>query len=234
MGKLLLARPKRLSHGVYMIFANLGNVLKDCLNINVYDEYISDAVDMVINHFWNPDYRVIFENINPDYTVDLDSYDGRHINPGHGLESCWFMLNYAEKNNPKLIPKICDEIKGLLEFGWDPKYDGILYFMDVLGKSHLELQWDMKLWWPHNEAILATLYAYRLIGDEYFLKWFQKIDEYSFRNFKDQEYGEWFAYLNRQGEPTHTLKGGKWKCFFHLPRCLLLAIEQMQLSERSV
>ena len=69
-----------------MIFANLGNVLKDCLNINVYDEYISDAVDMVINHFWNPDYRVIFENINPDYTVDLDSYDGRHINPGHGLK----------------------------------------------------------------------------------------------------------------------------------------------------
>ena len=35
------------------------------------------------------------------------------------------------------------------------------------------------------------------------------------------DYGEWFGYLNRQGEPTHLLKGGKWKTFFHLPRYLM-------------
>jgi N-acylglucosamine 2-epimerase len=103
--------------------------------------------------------------------------------------------------------------------------------MDVLCKPHLELSWDMKLWWPHNEAILATLFAYRLTKDHYFLDWFHKIDEYTFSHFRDPEYGEWFAYLNRQGTPTHMLKGGKWKCFFHLPRCLLLGIEQMKLCE---
>jgi hypothetical protein len=91
------------------------------------------AVEMVVDHFWNPNYSVIFENINPDYTFDLDSYDGRHIIPGHGLESCWFMLQYAEKNKrPELIPKICEEIKGLLDFSWDPARDK---FEKILSKT---------------------------------------------------------------------------------------------------
>ena len=230
--KSLPARKKHLRHGLYMIFANLGNVLKDCLQINVYNEQIKEAVEIVVDHFWNPNYSVIFENINPDYTFDLDSQEGRHIIPGHGLESCWFILQYAEQNNRhELIPKICEEIKGILDFSWDPKYGGILYFMDVLGKPHLELSWDMKLWWPHNEAILATLYAYKLTKDQCFLDWFHNIDEYAFSHFRDPEHGEWFAYLNRQGSPTHMLKGGKWKTFFHLPRCLLLGIEQMKLCD---
>lgn len=46
--------------------------------------------------------------------------------------------------------------------------------------------------------------------------------------FKDPEYPEWFAYLNRRGEPTHLLKGGKWKTMFHLPRCLFVALQQMR------
>jgi N-acylglucosamine 2-epimerase len=87
------------------------------------------------------------------------------------------------------------------------------------------------LWWPHNEATLATLYAFRLTQDREFLDWFHRVHEYAFTHFRDPEYGEWYGYLNRQGIPTHTLKGGKWKTFFHLPRSLLCGIEQMKLYE---
>ena len=74
-----------------------------------------------------------------------------------------------------------------------------------------------------NEAILATLYAYRLIGDEYFLKWFQKIDEYSFRHFKDQEYGEWFAYPNRQGRTDTHPKRGQMEMLFSSPTVFIVS-----------
>lgn len=227
--KSMHARPARLSHGVYMILANLGTVVKECLASSDYDKSVADAVEMVIKNFWRPEHRVLFENINPDHTVDLDSGDGRHINPGHGLESCWFILRYAERNNrPELIPQVAAIIKALLDFGWDKKYGGIFYFMDVLGKPKLELECDMKLWWVHNEALVATLYAYRLTKDPQFLEWFKKLDKWSFEHFRDPQYGEWYGYLNRQGEPTHLLKGSKWKCFFHLPRCLIMCIEQMK------
>jgi N-acylglucosamine 2-epimerase len=59
------------------------------------------------------------------------------------------------------------------------------------------------------------------------LDWFYKIDEWTWKRFPDPEYGEWFGYLNRRGEPTLMLKGGKWKTFFHLPRALLECSERL-------
>lgn len=124
---------------------------------------------------------------------------------------------------------ICRIISDTLELGWDREFGGIYYFMDALGKPHLELQHDMKLWWPHNEALIALLYACRLSGEDKFLEKFRQVDQWTWSHFPDPEYGEWFAYLNRRGEVTHKLKGGKWKTFFHLPRCLKVSVEQMKL-----
>jgi len=222
--KAMPDKQKRLALGPYMILANLGTVMKQCLGITDYDKKTREAIDLVLDKFWNEKYKVLFENINPDYTFDLDSCDGRHLNPGHGLESMWFIIEYAEQNNaPELIPKACKIIKALLEFGWDKEHGGIYYFMDALGKPHVELQWNMKLWWVHNEATLACLYAYRNTKDKEFWEWFVKIHDYSFGHFRDVKFGEWFGYLDRYGNPTHTLKGGRWKTFFHVPRCLLFA-----------
>ena len=140
---------------------------------------------------------------------------------------------YFERVDDKeLIKRSCDYIDELFKFGTDKKYGGIFYFMDVLGKPHIELQHDMKLWWPHNEAAIAALYAYKLSGDEKFLDYFKQVDEYMWNHFRDPDYGEWFAYLNRQGEPTHCLKGGKWKTFFHLPRCLMVSADLMRSMQK--
>ena len=227
--KSLSGRPARLNLGHFMILANLGHVMKECLGTNEYDADSAKAVMTVMDKFWNPEFRVIFENVNTDGSFDLESCDGRQINPGHGLESMWFVLQYAEKtNDKKLIEKACDYISGLLDFGWDKTFGGIYYFMDALGKPHVELQADMKLWWPHNEGAIAALYAYKLSGDRKFLEWFKKIDEWSFANFQDKEYGEWFAYLHRDGSPANMMKGGKWKTFFHLPRFLLVSLKLMK------
>ena len=57
---------------------------------------------------------------------------------------------------------------------------------------------------------------------------FKEFDSYTWSHFKDPLYPEWFAYLNRQGIPTHNLKGGKWKTFFHLPRMLYISSQQMR------
>ena len=140
------------------------------------------------------------------------------------------MLSYLEKrpDSQEKINKICDIILSTLEYGWDKQYGGIYYFMDVLGKPHLELQHDMKLWWVHNEATLACLHAYKVTGDEKFAEWFKKVDDYTWSHFPDPEYGEWFAYCNRRGEVTHALKGGKWKTFFHVPRGLLFAAQLLK------
>ena len=227
--KSLAGRPKRQTLGHYMILANLGYVLNECLGTGQYEKDIQLAAEKVLSTFWNEERGLLFENVNADGSFDLDSCDGRHLNPGHALESMWFIIQHAEKvNRPDMIEKACAITRRMLEFGWDAKYGGMLYFMDALGKPHIELQADMKLWWVHNEAILATLFAYRLSGDRVFLDWFHRLDDWTWQHFPDPEYGDWFGYLNRAGEPTHTLKGGKWKSYFHLPRFLVQGVRQMR------
>ena len=76
----------------------------------------------------------------------------------------------------------------------------------------------MKFWWPHNEAIIATLLAYQLTGDEKYARWHRLVARLGLRAFPRPEYGEWFGYLHRDGSVSTPLKGNMWKGFFHLPR----------------
>ena len=46
-------------------------------------------------------------------------------------------------------------------YGWDKECGGLLYFLDVGGHSPLQLEWSMKLWWVHCEALVAWLMAYQ-------------------------------------------------------------------------
>lgn len=227
--KGMSGKAKRLSHGQFMMLANLAYEMRTCLGSNEFDSSAQDAVEAVVGRFWNPEMRILFENINPEGPAfDLNSCEGRMVNPGHGLESMWFMLQHAEQTGDKaLIAKAADIIKGIFAFGTDREFGGIYYFMDALRKPHLELQWDMKLWWPHCEALIACIFAYRLTKEQWFLDKFEEIDKWTWEHFRDPEYPEWYAYLNRRGEPTHTLKGGKWKTFFHLPRCLFTVADQI-------
>lgn len=219
------------SLGQYMMMANLGLIMNDCLGSREFDSAMDTAVDMVLNKFYSPDFGLVFENmpVNSD-KPDLESSIGRQMNPGHVLEAMWFLLNHLEgkPGEEDKVKAICNIIANTFEFGWDKTYGGIYYFMDALGKPHLELQHDMKLWWVHNEAILAALYGYSASKDPLFLDWFRKVDEWTWNHFPDPEYGEWYAYCNRAGDVTHSLKGGKWKTFFHAPRCLLFAAQKMR------
>ncbi|MFA6815655.1 MAG: AGE family epimerase/isomerase [Lentisphaeria bacterium] len=231
--KALSGKQSYLAHGEYMMMANLGMIMDDCLGGNKYDKELDNAMDMVLNKFYQPAYKTVFENILPDGSLDMASCQGRMLNPGHVLESMWFMLNAAMKqgDSKKTEQKVCAIILSTLNLGWDKKEGGIFYFMDALNKPHIELQHDMKLWWVHNEALIACLFAYKSSRNPIFMQWFKKVDNYTWSHFKDTDYPEWFGYLNRAGTPTHLLKGGKWKTFFHLPRCMMMCSKLLRELE---
>jgi N-acylglucosamine 2-epimerase len=90
----------------------------------------------------------------------------------------------------------------------------------VFHKPVQEYWHDMKFWWPHNEAIIATLLAWHITGDAKYAQWHKLVHDWSFAHFPDPEHGEWFGYLHRDGTPSVTLKGNLWKGPFHLPRML--------------
>ena len=187
-----------------------------------YDVVIKDIINDMISLHYKEDLKCVLENVNLDGSI-LDNPTGRTINPGHTIENSWFLMNYANNTSDKeLLEKALNMLKWSLELGWDKEFGGVYYFRDVYNRPCEQLEHDMKLWWVHNECLIATLTAYVLTGDEVFEKWYDKLHEYIFSHFPDKEFGEWYGYLHRDGTVSHTQKGSLWKGPYHLPRCLIL------------
>ena len=187
---------------------------------SLLDKTIDVALHEVFDVFYQPDLGVMVENLAPDGSL-IDCFEGRKVNPGHDLESLWFMMNLGLRlDRQDIIDKSMEIALRVIEYGWDKEYGGIFYFMDRKGYPTQELEWDQKLWWVHLESAIAMIKGYQLTGNEKALEWFLKLDEYMWSRFKDPEYPEWYGYLNRRGEVLLPLKGGKWKGCFHVPRGL--------------
>ncbi len=203
-----------------MILSNLVLEVEHLIEPKQVKETIDYATNEVMEIFYRKDLGLILENVAVNGSF-VDTFEGRLICPGHGLESMWFLMDIGVRNGDMaLILKTTDIALDLLDFGWDKEYGGIFYFKDVKGNPTDRLDWDQKLWWVHQEAILAMLKGYAHTGDERCWLWFEKLHDYAWNHFADKEHGEWFGYLNRRGEVLINLKGGKWKGCFHTPRFL--------------
>lgn len=206
--------------GLPMILANLSLEIEELLDEHLLQKLRSQCIHTVMNEFYRADLGVILENINLDNTFS-DTFEGRLINPGHGLEAMWFIMDLASKNKDQELINKCGKIGlEILDYSWDKEFGGIFYFMDVKGYPPQQLEWNQKLWWVHLESAIMCIKAYHLTGDEEYWKWFLKIHNYQWSHFRDPENGEWFGYLNRDGSLLLDLKGGKWKGCFHVPRAM--------------
>ncbi|WP_321996746.1 AGE family epimerase/isomerase [Draconibacterium orientale] len=201
-----------------MILCNLALEIEHLLEPELVNSTVEKVLHEVMEVFYQPDSGLILENVNPDGSFS-DSFEGRLLNPGHAIEAMWFIMDLSERlKRPELAQKAVDIALRTLKYGWDEKFGGIFYFLDIKGNPPQQLEWDQKLWWVHIETLITLIKGYALTGNEECLAWFEKVHDYSWAHFADAEYGEWYGYLNRQGEVLLPLKGGKWKGCFHVPR----------------
>ena len=202
-----------------MILSNLSLEIEHLIDKDFLQQTIDECIHEVMNVFRRPELGgIIVENVHIDGTLS-DSFDGRLVNPGHGIEAMWFIMDLGERlNRPKLIDDAVKTTLAILEYGWDNEYGGIFYFMDRLGHPNQQLEANQKLWWVHIETLISLLKGYQLTGSEECWEWYKKVHNYTWTHFKDQDNPEWWGYLNREGEVLFDLKGGKWKGCFHVPR----------------
>ncbi|TKC09669.1 AGE family epimerase/isomerase [Pedobacter frigoris] len=211
-----------------MILSNLSLEMEHVLDKKTVDDLLRTVIHEVMNVFYQEDTGLILENVNLDGSFS-DSFEGRLINPGHAIEAMWFMMDLGVRlKDQQLIEKATEIALHTLEYGWDKEFGGIFYFLDIMNKPVQQLEWDQKLWWVHLEALVCMAKGYTLTGRAECKDWFERLHDYSWSNFRDPEHGEWFAYLNRRGEVLLPLKGGKWKCCFHVPRALFQVFKTLK------
>jgi len=213
------------SHSPAMIIIDLCKTMRNVDDTHDYDSIILDSCEKVANQFHKPELGCLLENIRPDGNYDSSRPEGRLVNPGHAIESSWFILEEAiSLGNHGLAKKALSILDDSMDMGWDSEYGGIYYFLDSEGKQPYPLEWDMKLWWPHNEALIALMMAYGYTNDSKYLNQFKRVYEWSVTHFADEQYGEWFGYLRRDGSLSQTVKGSIWKGPFHVPRFYMKCI----------
>lgn len=199
-----------------MLLQEIESLLEPGLVTGLYDECIQELTQT----FYDRNTGILFENVDMKGNFS-DTMDGRLICPGTIVEGMWFIMDLAEKRGDRaLISKACDIVLSTMEYGWDKEFGGLYYFMDYKGYPLQQLEGDQKLWWVHVEALISLLKAYHHTGKIEFWNWFLKVHEYTWSHFPDPENGEWFGYLNRQGQVNVDLKGGKWKGCYHIPRAM--------------
>ncbi len=182
-------------------------------------QWIDRSIAAIERDFYKPDLGALMEMVGPKGEV-IDHFDGRTLNPGHAIECAWFVLHEAKHRarDPRLLKLGLGILDCMWARGWDREHGGLLYFVDLKGLPVQEYWAEMKFWWPHNEAEIATLLAWQLTRDDKYAEWHTLVHDWSHRVFADPEHGEWFGYAHRDGRISTRLKGNTWKGPFHLPR----------------
>lgn len=208
-------------HSITMILINVANVLKQVIDDPELDEQTDQSLESLINNFAHPEFKALLETVGPNGEF-IDSINGRLINPGHCIETSWFLMDVAERRGDKKLLEFALQILDWSwDWGWDEEFGGIINFRDCKGYPQQDYSQDMKFWWPQTEAIIANLYAYKLTGDEKYLKRHRQISEWTYAHFPDHEYGEWYGYLHRDGSVAQAAKGNIFKGPFHIPRMMI-------------
>ena len=212
------------SHSIIMILINVGSCIRKVINDPKLTEQIDESIAKLKKFFIHPEFKCLLETVGKNGEF-VDTCMGRTINPGHCIETSWFIMEEAKQRGwDKEITDMALQIfDWSWDWGWDKQYGGIINFRDCRNLPSQDYSQDMKFWWPQTETIIASLYAYLATGDDEYIYKHQRISEWTYAHFPDTEFGEWYGYLHRDGTVAQPAKGNLFKGPFHIPRMMIKA-----------
>ena len=210
-------------HSITMIMINVASCIRKVIADAELDRQIDESLHALKTCFIHPEFKALLETVGPNGEF-VDTLNGRVINPGHCIETAWFLFDVATERGDKELTRLAlTVLDWSWEWGWDKEYGGIINFRDCKNFPPQDYSQDMKFWWPQTEAIIANLYAFKLTGEEKYLKRHKQVSDWTYAHFPDAEYGEWYGYLHRDGSVAQTAKGNIFKGPFHIPRMMTKA-----------
>lgn len=209
-------------HSITMILINTAARIREVISDSELDAQIEESINAIEKYFIHPEFKALLETVGSNGEF-INTCNGRIINPGHCIETSWFILEEAKYRNwdERLVKLALQILDWSWEWGWDKEYGGIINFRDCCNMPPQDYSQDMKFWWPQTETIIATLYAYQATGDEKYLEMHKQISDWTYSHFPDKEYSEWYGYLHRDGTIAQPAKGNIFKGPFHVPRMMI-------------
>lgn len=213
---------KLQGHSIVMILINVGSCIRKVVDDPKLTQQIDESIEKLKKYFIHPEFKCLLETVGENGEF-IDTNMTRTINPGHCIETSWFIMEEAKLRgwDKPMFDLSLQVFDWSWDWGWDKQYGGIINFRDCKNLPSQDYSQDMKFWWPQCETIIASLYAYLGTGDEKYLYRHERISEWTYAHFPDAEYGEWYGYLHRDGTVAQPAKGNLYKGPFHIPRMMI-------------
>ena len=213
---------KLQGHSIVMILINVGSCIRKVVDDPKLTQQIDESIEKLKKYFIHPEFKCLLETVGENGEF-IDTNMTRTINPGHCIETSWFIMEEAKLRgwDKPMFDLALQVFDWSWDWGWDKQYGGIINFRDCKNLPSQDYSQDMKFWWPQCETIIASLYAYLGTGDEKYLYRHERISEWTYAHFPDPEYGEWYGYLHRDGTVAQPAKGNLYKGPFHIPRMMI-------------
>lgn len=213
---------KLQGHSIVMILINVGSCIRKVVDDPKLTQQIDESIEKLKKYFIHPEFKCLLETVGENGEF-IDTNMTRTINPGHCIETSWFIMEEAKLRgwDKPMFDLALQVFDWSWDWGWDKQYGGIINFRDCKNLPPQDYSQDMKFWWPQCETIIASLYAYLGTGDEKYLYRHERISEWTYAHFPDAEYGEWYGYLHRDGTVAQPAKGNLYKGPFHIPRMMI-------------
>lgn len=148
---------------------------------------------------------------------------------GHNVEAAWIIYKSARlvedidllRESETILFSLCDHA---IELGFDRQYGGM--FNRFINDEAITTN---KEWWAQSESVIAFLYAHHVSNDKKYLSYAIRLLEYIDNTFSDQENGEWFDSVTREGKPiTNLPKLHLWKSMYHNVRYCIESVKHLQ------
>lgn len=213
---------KLQGHSIVMILINVGSCIRKVVDDPKLTQQIDESIEKLKKYFIHPEFKCLLETVGENGEF-IDTNMTRTINPGHCIETSWFIMEEAKLRgwDKPMLDMALQVFDWSWDWGWDKQYGGIINFRDCKNLPPQDYSQDMKFWWPQCETIIASLYAYLGTGDEKYLYRHERISEWTYAHFPDAGYGEWYGYLHRDGTVAQPAKGNLYKGPFHIPRMMI-------------
>ena len=213
---------KLQGHSIVMILINVGSCIRKVVNDPKLTQQIDESIEKLKKYFIHPEFKCLLETVGENGEF-IDTNMTRTINPGHCIETSWFIMEEAKLRgwDKPMFDLALQVFDWSWDWGWDKQYGGIINFRDCRNLPPQDYSQDMKFWWPQCETIIASLYAYLATGDEKYLYRHERISEWTYAHFPDADKGEWYGYLHRDGTVAQPAKGNLYKGPFHIPRMMI-------------
>ncbi len=236
LGKDARPFPGARIQGAWMVLIRVATQMLEMRADAELEKIAARSVDAVLNHHFNPAFRLNNELLNHDLSRPTNEY-AQLVYTGHGIETLWMVLFEAARLKDKeLFETFTERFRRHVEVAWDDIYGGV--FRNLMNVD--QNLWTLdKVLWAQEEILIGSLFIFEKTGVDWAREMFSQAFEYVRKTFPLEKHGSplWMYAGNRKVEFEEFKTRPKRVENYHHPRHLmlnLLSLERMIMRNGGV